>query len=507
MGRILVDNRYELRGLVGVGGMAEVYLAHDVILGREVALKLLKARYVEDEEFIERFRREARSAASLANSYIVPIFDRGETGDGTYYIAMEYLPGGTLKDRIRATGALPPRIATEVALQAAQALRAAHKKGIVHRDVKPDNILYADAGHVKVVDFGIARATEATTISHIGDILGSVKYMSPEQAAGERVGPRSDLYSLGVVLYEMLAGRVPFEAKTPADVPAAHAGGPPPHPRELNLEVPEALDAIVMRLLSRDPADRYGGAAELIEELGGVRYDRPPADASAEEATTVALEAPAAPAFQPPASGSTAGTRRRKSFWILTCFAVLVAVVGVVGWGLLGDPGNGDVPGAVKGANGKPPAGSKRELPNTKQVKVPNVEGLPEQVAREHLTDANFNVQIRSRESSEEDTGRVLEQSIAAEKEVDKSSKILLTVGEGPQVAKVPKLVGLPYSEAEERLKEAGFLLGGVEEVPSYTVPAGMIVGQDPPSGTSLKTGTYLYLKTSLGPPNSTSVQ
>src|SRR5215213_9000628 len=312
----LIDDRYEMRGLVGSGGMADVYLAHDEVLDRDIALKLLKARYAEDEEFVERFRREAKSAAALTSPYIVPIFDRGETEDGTYYIAMEYLPGGTLKDRLRIRGALPPHTAVEVALQIAEALQAAHKRSVIHRDVKPDNVLYADSEHVKVVDFGIARAAEATTISHIGDILGSVKYMSPEQAAGEQVGPASDLYSLGVVLYEMLTGRVPFEVSSPADVPAAHAGGPPPHPRELNLEVPEALDAIVMRLLSRYPAARYGSAAELIEELGGVRYDRSPAGASAEEATTVALEAPAAPAFQPPASGTTVGKRRRKSFWI-----------------------------------------------------------------------------------------------------------------------------------------------------------------------------------------------
>jgi len=220
MGKTLVDDRYELRDLVGSGGMADVFLAHDEVLDRDVALKLLKTRFAQDEEVVERFRREARSAASLANPYIVPIFDRGETEDGMYYIAMEYLPGGTLKVRIRNSGTLPPYTAAEVALQTAEALQAAHEKGIIHRDVKPDNILLAASGHVKVADFGIARAADATTISHLGDILGSAKYMSPEQAAGEKVGPASDLYPLGVVLYLLLSGRVPLELHTLAAVRA-----------------------------------------------------------------------------------------------------------------------------------------------------------------------------------------------------------------------------------------------------------------------------------------------
>src|ERR687895_704638 len=191
-----VDNRYRIVRPLGSGGMADVYLAHDDVLDRDVALKIMSGRYSTDDEFVERFRREAQSAAALSHSNIISIYDRGTSEDGTYYIAMEYLPGGTLKDRILKRGALPPQMAAEVALQIAEALQAAHKRGIIHRDVKPRNILITDSGDVKVTDFGIARAADATTTasSHLGDILGTAKYMSPEQAMGERVGPASDLY-------------------------------------------------------------------------------------------------------------------------------------------------------------------------------------------------------------------------------------------------------------------------------------------------------------------------
>jgi eukaryotic-like serine/threonine-protein kinase len=505
VGMVLIDDRYELLALAGSGGMAEVYLARDVVLDREVALKLLKARYAEDEEFVERFRREAKSAASLASPYVVPIFDRGETDDGTYYIAMEYVPGGTLKDRIRTAGALTPRVAIEVGLQTAQALKIAHEKGIIHRDVKPDNILFAEAGHAKVVDFGIARAAEATTISHVGDILGSVKYMSPEQAQGERVGPESDLYSLGAVVYEMVTGRVPFEIKTPADLPTALAGGPPRRPRELNPDVPEDLDAIVMKLLSMDPADRYESAAELAEDLRRARGGMPQVSSSAgaipsaasTDAPTMVLNS----TVSGDDNGGTADTSRRRTLWIPILFAALVCVLAIVGWGMLRAGGLPSFLGAQWDKVGVPSKGSDRAQGGHQEVEVPAVKGLEIQAARSRLDEAGFRVAIRSRESSQEDTDRILEQSVAGGKRAREGSKIVLAVGGGPRMAKVPDLVGVTYSEAVGKLERAGYLLGGVKEIPSKTVPAGVIAEQDPRAGTPLDQGSFVYLTTSVGPP------
>src|SRR5215216_4265130 len=503
MRRNLIDQRYELRTLVGSGGMADVYLARDEVLGREVALKLLKDRYAENEEFVERFRREAKSAA-LSSPYIVPIFDRGETDDGTYYITMEYLPGGTLKERITATGTLRPQAAAQVALQVAKALQIAHVRGVVHRDIKPRNILLADSDHVKVADFGIARAADATTISHTGDILGSAKYMSPEQAEGDEVGPVSDLYSFGVVLYEMLTGRVPFEVETPADVPIRHAVAPPRRPKEVNPEIPEELDAITMKLLATSPEDRCESAEELIQELQQVRAGIPSAPRSSTNGTTAetVLGAPKASTSSPTSPAKPVVSRRRRVLPALTILAVLLTLLAAVGWSLWQDSGRGSIlraltehwPTEAFQDAKRPPSG-------TETVRVSTVKGMTERAARQRLTEAGFEVGVDRRESSEKDTGKVIGQSVPGGKEAQRGSKVLLTVGEGQQVTKVPDVTGLPYSEAEKRLEEAGYLLGGVEEATSQTVPSGVVMKQDPPPGTTLAPGSYVYLTDSVGPP------
>ncbi len=280
MGR-LIDRRYDVVDTLGSGGMADVYLARDEVLGRDVALKVLNRRFSSDGEFVERFRREARSAATLSHPNVVSIYDRGEAEDGACYISMEYLPGGTLKDRISRDTPMDPGVAAEVALQIAQGLEAAHEAGVIHRDVKPHNVLVTRAGDVKVGDFGIARAESAGTMT--GDaVLGTAAYMSPEQAAGRPVDPRSDLYSLGVVMYEMLTGETPFTAGDAISAATQHADEPPTPPKRRNPRVPDATNDLVLRLLSKDPNERPPSASALIDDLR--RLPGVPADDPRDEA-------------------------------------------------------------------------------------------------------------------------------------------------------------------------------------------------------------------------------
>lgn len=278
----VIDDRYAIVGLLGNGGMAKVYLAYDKILDRDVALKVLREQYADDEEFVRRFRREAKSAARLSHANIVSVHDRGCSWDGAYYMAMEYVAGGTLKAWIRREGVLDPATAIGVALQIADALSAAHKKGVIHRDIKPQNILITDAGDAKVADFGIAKATSSTATA-TGTLLGTTTHISPEQALGEPAGPYSDLYSLGVVLYEMLTGELPYRAETPIGVVMKHLNEPPRSPREANPNVPKTLDALTMRLLAKSPVDRHPSAAALTDDLQQVRSELPPTVAGAEK--------------------------------------------------------------------------------------------------------------------------------------------------------------------------------------------------------------------------------
>src|SRR5919201_342471 len=264
----LFDGRYRIMRKLGTGGMANVYLAEDQELGRRVAIKILDDRHAGDEQFVERFRREAKNAAGLSHPNIVSIYDRGEA-EGTYYIAMEYLEGRTLKELIVTKGPTPIPVAIDYTRQMLAALGFAHRNGIVHRDIKPHNVVVGGDGRLKVTDFGIARSG-TSQMTEVGSIVGTAQYLSPEQARGAPVDPRSDLYSLGVVLYEMLTGKVPFTGDTPVEIAMKHLSQVPKPPSEWREQVPHDLDAVVMRALAKDPEQRYGSAEEMDADLARV---------------------------------------------------------------------------------------------------------------------------------------------------------------------------------------------------------------------------------------------
>ena len=331
----ILDSRYVIGRSLGSGGMGEVYLAHDEVLDRDIALKVLRSHYAGDEEFAGRFLREARSAASLSHPNIVQVYDRGETEGGISYIAMEYVPGGTLKELIDGRPPLGAREAAGVAARISLALEAAHERGVIHRDIKPQNVLVTASGDLKVTDFGIARAASAVTSSASSTVFGTVAYISPEQAMGEPVGPASDLYSLGVVLYEMLTGELPYTADNSIAVCMKHVTEPLRPPMTLNPTISGQMNAVVVKLLAKDPLERYGSAAELLTDLERVREGLP----LAAEAATQPLGPPVAP--------SRVVRGRRGSRTLAAASVALLALLGAVLFDFLqGEAQQGSLPRA-----------------------------------------------------------------------------------------------------------------------------------------------------------------
>ena len=345
--------RYALEKLLGSGGMAEVFLAHDRILGRDLALKVLREDFAKDAAFVSRFQREAISAAALNHPHVVQVYDQGHAEGGRLYIAMEHVPGGNLKDLILRRGPLDPAEAAKLASQVAEALGAAHERGIVHRDVKPQNVLIDEAGDAKVADFGIALAASTSTTSGTNRVFGTASYLSPEQAMGERVGPESDLYSLGVVLYEMLTGTVPFEAEGALATAMKHITDEPIPPRGRDPSVPEAMDALVMGLLAKDPEDRCGSAFELAEDLRKARAELPLAFvAGTDRYPEAAREFVSTEGGAHPGSPESAPRRRRSVAIGLVALAALMALLGAFGWDLTGAREGSKAVGTVTSTEG-----------------------------------------------------------------------------------------------------------------------------------------------------------
>jgi serine/threonine-protein kinase len=482
MNTTLLADRYRLVDHLARGGMADVYAASDEVLGRRVAVKMLHANYATDEAFVQRFRREAQAAANLTHPNIVSIYDTGKDG-GNYFIVMELVEGRTLRDVVRSEGPLLPRRAAEIASEVAAALAVAARGGLAHRDVKPGNILLTDTGSVKVTDFGIARAwDDSEELTRTGAVIGTATYFSPEQAQGRPADGRSDLYALGVVLFEMLTGRPPFSGETPVSVAYQHVSETATVPSTTNPDVPPELDAIVMRALQKNPADRYQTAEEmrgdLLRFLGGL-----PVGATHPEAAT-RLVAAAPPPTVPPEETYRQMTplppERRTPWSVVIGSIVLLVVVAVAAIYLLD---------GLRAASE-----TRNEL-----VEMPNLIGATEAQAIEELLDLDLRFFLSRRASDEFEEGTVTASDPAAGVLVGPSDRINLVISSGRETFPVPDVVGRDLTAAREALSEADFLFR-VESVTDDEIVANQVISQDPPAGTSHPPGTEIELVVSAGP-------
>lgn len=487
----LFDGRYRIVRRLGQGGMARVFLAQDESLHRPVAIKVLADRHSDDPHFIERFQREARAAARLNHPNIVQVYDHAQV-DGVSYIVQEYVEGETLKELIRREAPLEARRAITIALQILAALRVAHQQGVIHRDVKPQNILVQPDGKVKVADFGIASAGE-TEMTEAGSIVGTAQYLAPEQARGLAVGPPADLYAVGIVLYEMLSGRVPFEGDAAVTVAMRHVQEAPEPLGDRNPLVPADLEAVVMRALAKDPRQRYQSADEMGVDLDRVRQGLPVSDETAViGAATIAMarqptETMVAPPL-PPREGQPArkGNPNRRRLWVLLAVLVVIAAGAVAGWALVGGGSGGEDP-----------------LPTTTaetaaQVSVPEVVGLKEAEAVAALKRVGLDALIIPVEDAETPEGEVLAQRPVAGQLLAEGSVVEIEVATAPGVVVVPNVVGASLEEARGVLEDAKLIVR-ILEAASDTVPAGSVIAQSPSAGVELKPGSTVEITVSTG--------
>jgi serine/threonine-protein kinase len=534
----LVDSRYLILRRIGSGGMADVYCAEDTHLGRQVALKVLHRRFAQDQEFVERFRREASAAAGLQHPNVVGVFDRGKH-DGTYYIAMEHLPGRTLKEIVTTEAPLAQERVVDLGTQILHAAGFAHRHGVIHRDFKPHNVIVDDSGSVKVTDFGIARAG-ASEMTETGSIMGTAQYLSPEQAQGHAVTAASDLYSIGVMLYEMLAGRLPFEGDSAVSVALKHLSEPPPPISQFRPDVSPALESVVMAALAKDPAHRWQTADDFAEALQAAGTQLEHGSTAQDTAAFAPVPAPVAPppVVPPPPTAEHEAGRERRWPWFtiglltlaLAAFLIFLAVSGltsadtkevprVVGKQLLDarqileragfeveesrvrseaafdQVVDQDPNPAEEAEEGSTVTLEVSGGPGT--VRVPTVRGLPQAVAIETLEKRDLKATVDRRPSDTIEKGIAIRTVPAAGEVVERGERVQLFVSSGPEQVEVPDVTGLSRDSAEDLLVKAGLEVA-VEEQESEE-PEDDVISQNPAAGTEVDRGTTVTITVSTG--------
>ena len=473
-----LGGRYEVEQRIGGGGMAVVYKAHDNLLNRTVALKILRSQFVHDDDFITRFRREAQAAASLSHSNVVNVYDVGEE-DEIQYIVMEYVEGQTLKELIIKEGALPLDQAVEIAIQICDALEHAHHNHIIHRDIKPHNILIGKNGRVKVTDFGIARAVSSATITHTGSVIGSVHYFSPEQARGGISGEKSDIYSLGIVLYEMVTGSIPFSGDSPISVALKHLQEEITPPRDVNPSLPQSMENIILRALVKDPLYRYQSAKEMQRDLKTclnpdrlnevkfiVEHDDDEATRAIPAITAEMLKSSNSMMIEEDleedrGNEQPGGTKSRPKWlksigWI--SFLSLFFIVALYSFNFL--IGIFYVP----------------------EVMTPRVENMQLEEATKVLKEKDLQYVVEERFNDEIQKGMIIRQSPPPGMRVKQKSEITLFVSKGQQEIPMPPLISLPERHIEVQLAKFSNLK--IDRKPSNEYASGIVMAQDPPAGT-----------------------
>ena len=486
----VIGNRYEILEKIGEGGMATVYKARCNILKRYVAVKVLREEYTTDEEFIKRFNTEAQAAASLTHPNIVSIFDVGHE-DNIYYIVMELVQGKTLKEIINEDGVLPWKWSINIAIQVASALETAHKNNIVHRDIKPHNIIITEDGIAKVTDFGIAKAVSNSTITAFGTTIGSVHYFSPEHARGGYTDAKSDIYSLGVVMYEMLTGRVPFDADTPVSIALKHMQEKPVEPIKLNPSIPLAINKIIMKAMEKEPSLRYQSATEMLKDLSMALKD-PEGEfvkSNAEklqytQRVPVLGEEPQAEVKSKNKKGKLAIYFEKhptaKKVWITVIAILLVILIPIAGF---------------FGVQAVLKAG----LP--KDVKLPNFVGQTIGEAKATLGKEKLTLETEEVYNDEIEIGKIISQDppFSEGATVKENTIVKVKISKGPETVKMIKVVGMKYEDAERQLKDELHLNVEKIEETSKTVEKEYVIKQEIEEGKDIKVGETVKLYVSIG--------